>query len=118
MSHIKITIKASVGRASRGCAGFSVCSITIGVDPSETLEYDNEAGLMVLTLSKAVIQKEQPDKLPYFEGQDIVTFEEAFTLPKDVQDALKSDKPLTIPTSTCPLVIQGDSYIINDIHVV
>lgn len=117
MAKVTISVKMQIGRSSKGCAGFGVCSVTISADVNESLSYDQSVNTMDITLSKTTIEKEQPDKLQYFEGKDSVTFEESYTFPDDIQRALKADHPLTIPPGTDQLVTSGDSYIIQNIRL-
>lgn len=115
---ITITVKVGIGRHSQsGCPKFGLCSVTISGTVNEQLSYYDELNTMDIQLSRSQIQKEQPDKLVYFEGKNSVTFEEDYTFPPDIQEALKSDHPLTVPAGTDTLITDGDNYIIKNVRL-
>lgn len=119
MSHLTLSVNISIGKASgEGCPRFGICKVSIGVGFNARLSYDADLNLMDISISQESISNDQPDKLPYFQDQSSVTFEESYTFPEDVQLALKSDHPLTVPPQTCPLRTEDGNYVIQSIQLV
>jgi|SRR5690625_2511744 len=119
MPALTITIKLKVGKGSQGesCPSFGVCHASIEIGSDTKLSYDSELNQMSFSIPQETIKKEQPEKLPYFEGHTSVTFEEDYTFNDEIQQALKSDHPLTIPPQTCPLTSRDGNYIIDRIRL-
>lgn len=117
----KITVKVTIvfGRASQGCARFSLCKAHIsGSVNASVVAYDSDKETMDISVPVKFIEQEQPDKVKYFEGQDSVTFEEEFTFPSEIQEKLKAKHPLIIPEGQeCPLSRDDENYIIKNIPV-
>jgi hypothetical protein len=95
-----VNIHFEFGRKSLGCQNFGICNGGIDVTwKYTTVQVNEETQTLQISLTKeAVVGKEE-----YFKGNTI-TFEEAYTLPADIQKALGLRSTTTIEVGTYKLI--------------
>ncbi|MEO5931337.1 MAG: T9SS type A sorting domain-containing protein, partial [Candidatus Kapaibacterium sp.] len=95
VQRVGITITIEVGRKSRGCTGFGICSITVG-----TSALDNPARA-IATASGDVLTLDMPESSSGVK-EDMLTIDEDIVLDDATSRALGS-KRVTIPAGTYPV---------------
>jgi hypothetical protein len=101
-----ITIRIEIGKKSEGCSRFGICKTTIeGSWAYSSMQHDEERNTLLINLDKEITA----GKEEYFYGQT-VTFEEAYTLPSDIQRALGFSETVTIEPGAYQLLRTSKGY--------
>jgi hypothetical protein len=75
-----------------------------------TIDFNPISRILTLTVAKSEIEKNQPDKLEYIESRKMVSFEEDWKAPEDIQEALGGDLPVTIKVGDYPVIFNNGYY--------
>jgi len=109
----------TLGRKSKSCEGFGICSATATAtgytdgSVNGTLDVDPERGSMIISINANDIQNIQPDKLVFFNNKTELTFDEDFTFPVEFNTAVQMSKPLIIKKGMYSLSYKNGKYCIE-----
>ncbi len=100
------------------CSGFGIClhrpvevEVNIDLDLSNyKITHDGITGTTTLIFPEKSLIRNQPDKLEYFKGKRSIFFEETWEAPAEINDLLKTTKPIVINKGTYPIVFENGEY--------
>lgn len=119
----KITITIEIGRVITCIPYWSICKVDVGVGllaataeaiPPGSGSGGGGGGSWILSLPRENFAKYYPDFLVKLDGKSTVTFQDSYTLPIQVQQALGAKKTLVVKANVAyPLKFENGEYIIT-----
>lgn len=111
-----LELQMEFGRKRKDCTRFSICAtlyLVLRVAPGYnqvTMSFNPVSRIITLTVAKAEIEKNQPDKLEFIESKELVHFEEDWDIPDDIRRDLGEDAPSTIKEGKYPVLLNNGCY--------
>ncbi len=116
--HIKITLE--FGKKSQpNCPGFGLCKCGISFPGSQdgsvngAMDINTDKMSMIIGVNEKDIVNIQPEKIVYFKGKSVVTFEEDYVFLSEFNTAAKITRPIIIKKGTYPLTYKNEYYYIE-----
>jgi hypothetical protein len=112
---IVINTTITLGRKSRNCAGFGICSITnttavMGAGIKGTLEVSAERGCFIIGISEQDILNSHPDLYSWFRSRGNFPIEEDFVLSDELRTVSGTSRSLVIRKGDYPLTLRNGMY--------
>lgn len=118
LAGIVIKTTLTIGRKSQGCSGFGFCLITSSSSYTDgaingSIDVNEERGSMIISINGSDIQKMQPDKMIYFTNKSTVIFAEDYAMGDEINQALRTPKPILIKKGTYDLNYSNGKFCIE-----
>lgn len=104
---------------STNCTGFGICNMSASKTSSAegsmscVYKYDVAGRTFTIEFSQTELVSRNPSKLEYFQNKTIVSLEEDFVVPVDVQNLITAKNTITLKKGNYKLSAQEGKYTIT-----